>query len=74
MTRQVNTLEVRVDGRRFDGFWAVQSNMLTVWNPSLGSRTAPIDDASMQQLTDSLLREIVRDCAGHRYLQSAGMQ
>ena len=61
MTRQVTPLAFDVDGQHFDAYYAVTSNMLTVWNPSLGSRSTEIGNELLQPLIDTLLKELVRD-------------
>jgi hypothetical protein len=61
MTRQVTPLAFDVDGQRFDACYAVASNMLTVWSPSLGSRSTEIGNELLQPLIDTLLQELVRD-------------
>jgi hypothetical protein len=70
MSRQVNPVEVHVDGSRFTGFYAVQSNMLTVWHAYLGSRTTQIGSAPVQQQVDTLMEEIFRECR-HRLTRAA---
>jgi hypothetical protein len=65
MSRKINAMEVRFGGRTFDGFYAVESHMVTVWNPLLGSRTARIEDGSMPALIDALLLEVVQECSRH---------
>ena len=62
MSRQVNVHNVRFGGRTFNGYYAVESNMVTVWNPALGSRSARIGDASVPVLVDALLLEVVQQC------------
>lgn len=66
MSRQVTPVELNVDGRRFEGFYAVQSNMLTVWHAQLGSRTTQIVGSATQQQIDALVQEIFRACPLHR--------
>jgi hypothetical protein len=61
MSRQVTPLAYQVDGQRFDAYYAVTSNMLTVWNPSLGSRSAEIGGAPLTPLIDTLFHELVRE-------------
>jgi hypothetical protein len=72
MSRQINAHNVRFEGCTFDGYYAVASNMVTVWNPSLGSRSAKIGDASVPALVDALLLEIVQECTRYRGVASNG--
>ncbi len=72
MSRQINVHNVRFGGRSFNGYYAVASNMVTVWNPSLGSRSAKIGDASVPVLVDALLLEVVQECARYRCVASNG--
>ena len=70
MSRQINAHNVRFGGRTYKGYYAVASNMVTVWNPSLGSRSAKIGDASVPVLVDALLLEVVQECTRHRGVAS----
>lgn len=64
MERHAMALSVVVDGRRYDGFFAIQSRMMTVWSPALGSRTTWIEPqaTTTQQIAEALLVEIVGEC------------
>jgi hypothetical protein len=53
----------------FRGSYAVQSNMLTVWNRTMGSRTVQIDGRDVAELARALLREVVLACDGKRVHQ-----
>jgi hypothetical protein len=68
MQRLPVSLSVIVDGRRHDGFYAVQSRMLTVWSPALGSRTAWLEaqDPALHDLAQALLMEVVTECEAAR--------
>ncbi len=72
MLRQVTPVQVQVDGDRFDGFYAVQSNMLTVWHAYLGSRTTQVDSGALEQQVDTLLIELARDSVRRRVPLSLG--
>jgi hypothetical protein len=53
----------------FRGSYAVQANMLTVWNRTMGSRTVQIDGRDVLELARALLREVVLECDGKRVPQ-----
>ena len=57
---------MRFGGRTFEGYYAVQSNMVTVWNPALGSRTARIGEVALPALADTLLLEVVQECSRYQ--------
>ncbi len=60
MTRHVESIELEVDGRRHRCFYAVQSNMLTVWHDYLGSRTVAFQGAPTIEHIETLTREVVQ--------------
>jgi hypothetical protein len=55
-------LTIMMGGRCFSGQYAVQSEMLTVWNREFGSRTAQIGEHDVPTLARALLLEIEREC------------
>jgi len=66
MDRLIKPVAVQADGTRFEGFYAVQSDMLTVWHEHLGSRTTRVAAGTIVEQVDALLLEIFRDCRHRR--------
>lgn len=58
--RHVEPIEVEVDGKRHRCFYAMQSNMVTVWHADLGSRTAMFEGAPTHVHVESLTRDLVQ--------------
>ena len=58
MKRIVVPLAVVVDGVRLSGFYAVQSEMVTVWHALLGSRTQTISGNLSSADVEDLLVEL----------------
>jgi hypothetical protein len=58
MFRHVTPVELEVDGTRLQGFYSIQSNMLTVWHAHLGSRTVQVDGNPLREHVDALMREL----------------
>ncbi len=74
MIRKMLQMTVEVDGIRLSGFYAVQFNMVTVWNASLGSRTrATFGNLAQDVVQDRLIevRRRGRACALMRDLDAA---
>jgi len=72
MTRDVTRVEIDVDGDRFEGFYAVESGMLTVWHPCLGSRSTQFSGPLARYEVDALMAEIIR-IGGQRQKRSIGL-
>jgi len=66
MQREIKPVSVQAEGSPFEGFYATQSDMLTVWHENLGSRTARVAGAGLEQQATTLLLEIFRDCRHRR--------
>ena len=66
MQREIKPVTIEADGNRFDGFYAVQADMLTVWHVYLGSRTARVVKESLEQQVSALMLEIFRECRNRR--------
>ena len=66
MTRQALAVSVVIDGCRYDGFYALQSNMLTVWSPGVGSRSVQLHGRAAAALAEDLLGEVIVECGPHR--------
>lgn len=66
MEREIKPVTVQADGQPFDGFYAIQYDMLTVWHAHLGSRTAGVVASSVEEQIKTLLLEIFRDCRHRR--------
>ena len=66
MQREIKSVTIHAEGRAFEGYYAVQSDMLTVWHSNLGSRTARVPGSSLEQQVRALLLEIFVDCRNRR--------
>jgi len=66
MQRNIKPAAVQAEGKRFEGFYAVQSGMLTVWHENLGSRTTRVAGGAVEQQVGELLLEIFRECRHRR--------
>ena len=60
MTRQVESIEMELDGEHHRCFYAVQSNMLTVWHEYLGSRTAAVRGPPTLEHVEALTRDVLQ--------------
>lgn len=58
MNRNAVPISVEVDGVRLSGFYAVQSDMLTVWHAYLGSRTRTICGGFSDADVEGMLAEL----------------
>ncbi len=61
MKRIIVPLTVEVDGVRLSGFYAVQSEMVTVWHTYLGSRTQTVSGSLRSADVEGLLIELYQD-------------
>jgi len=62
MLREVMTIDTEVSGSLYSGYYAVMSDMLTVWIPSVGSRTTRLGGRVPENAAKDLLGEVVREC------------
>ncbi len=61
MKRIIVPLSVEVEGVHLSGFYAVQSEMVTVWHTYLGSRTQTISGGPCSADVEGLLVELFQD-------------
>ena len=61
MKRIIVPLTFEVDGVRLSGFYAVQSQMVTVWHTFLGSRTRTVSGSLSGAEVEGLLIELYQD-------------
>ena len=66
MQREIKPVTVNAEGSPFEGFYAIQSEMLTVWHAHLGSRTTRVAGSNVEEQVAALLLEIFRDCRHRR--------
>ncbi len=61
MERIIVPFAVELDGVRLSGFYAVQSEMVTVWHTCLGSRTQTVSGGLSSADVEGLLIELYQD-------------
>jgi hypothetical protein len=62
MEREEFSVKAEIRGQSWSGYYATQSGMLTVWVPSVGSRTMWLGSLAASIAARELLVEIVREC------------
>ncbi len=60
--REELALSVTVDGQAHFGLYAVESEMMTAWIPSVGSRTCWLEGREPSKVAKLLLQEVIREC------------
>ena len=60
--REEVALSVMVDGQAHVGLYAVESEMMTAWIPSVGSRTCWLEGRDPGKVARLLLQEVIREC------------
>lgn len=60
--REEVALSVLVEGQVHFGQYAVESEMMTAWIPSVGSRTCWLEGRDPAKVARLLLQEVVREC------------
>lgn len=60
--REEVALSVMVDGQAHVGLYAVESEMITAWIPSVGSRTCWLEGRDPGKVARLLLQEVIREC------------
>ena len=61
MSRIITPVQLTIDGHLFEGFYAVQADMVTVWKPGLGSRTIQFRRGQMKRKIQQLARELLAE-------------
>lgn len=56
-------ITIRYGDRIFGGFYATQSDMLTVWNRDFGSRSVQLEGRTATDVARGLLLELVQGCS-----------
>ncbi len=60
--REEVALSLVVEGQAHFGLYAVESEMVTAWIPSVGSRTCWLEGRDPAQVARLLLQEVIREC------------
>jgi len=61
MSRTITPVSLMIDGHPFEGFYAVQADMVTVWQPGLGSRTIHFRRGQMKRRIQQVARELLAE-------------
>ena len=64
--REELALSVTVDGQAHFGLYAVESEMMTAWIQSVGSRTCWLEGREPSKVAKLLLQEVIRECRRKR--------
>jgi hypothetical protein len=60
--REEVALSLLAEGQMHFGLYAIESEMVTAWIPSVGSRTCWLDGRDPTKVAKLLLQEVVREC------------
>ncbi len=60
--REEVALSLMVEGQMHFGLYAVESEMMTAWIPSVGSRTCWLEGREPSKVAKLLLQEVIREC------------
>ena len=60
--REEVALSLMVEGQMHVGLYAIESDMMTAWIPSVGSRTCWLEGREPGKVARLLLQEVLREC------------
>ena len=66
--REEVALSLMVEGQAYFGLYAIESEMISAWIPSVGSRTSWLEGRDPAKVAELLLQELVRECRRKRGL------